>query len=106
MEIWAVIFECVNFRRMWPFFASPPSMNETPKCPGCNAAEVVRNGKTREKQRYKCKNCNFQYTTLTHPFLIHDIIIIAKITSVAANRIFLHNAQVLSTVSLTLAYSS
>lgn len=40
-------------------------MNETPNCPKYNAAETVKNGKTRGKQRFKCKNCNFQFTSLS-----------------------------------------
>ena len=39
-------------------------MNEKPNCPKCDAVEVVKNGKTRGKQRFKCKNCNFQFTSL------------------------------------------
>ena len=39
-------------------------MNEKPKCPKCDALEVVKNGKTRGKQRYKCKKCNYQFTSL------------------------------------------
>ena len=39
-------------------------MNEKPNCPKCDAVDVVKNGKTRGKQRVKCKNCNFQFTSL------------------------------------------
>ena len=47
-----------------PFFAFLLGMNEKPNCPKCDAVEVVKNGKTRGKQRVKCKNCNFQFTSL------------------------------------------
>lgn len=40
-------------------------MNKNPACPKCQSAEVVKNGKVQEKQRYKCKHCNFQFTRLT-----------------------------------------
>lgn len=39
-------------------------MNNKPTCPKCGASEVVKNGKARGKQRFKCKNCNFQFTIL------------------------------------------
>ncbi len=40
-------------------------MNEKPVCPKCGATEVVKNGKARGKQRFKCKECGFQFTS--HP---------------------------------------
>ena len=40
-------------------------MNKNPSCPKCNSAEVVKSGKVKGKQRFKCKNCNFQFTRLT-----------------------------------------
>lgn len=45
-------------------------MNKNPSCPKCRCAEVVKNGKVKEKQRIKCKSCSFQFTLLTpreHP---------------------------------------
>lgn len=39
-------------------------MNNKPTCPKCGASEIVKNGKARGKQRFKCKNCNFQFTIL------------------------------------------
>ena len=39
-------------------------MNEKPKYPQCAAQEVVKNGKTRGTQRFKCKRCNYQFTSL------------------------------------------
>ena len=40
-------------------------MNKNPSCPKCKCAEVVKNGKINEKQRFKCKKCSFQFTRLT-----------------------------------------
>ena len=40
-------------------------MNKNPNCPKCAAFEVVKNGKARGKQRFKCKKCNMQFTRLT-----------------------------------------
>ncbi|MEN9216255.1 MAG: IS1 family transposase [Gloeomargarita sp. HHBFW_bins_162] len=34
-----------------------------PNCPKCNHAQVVKNGFIRGQQRYKCKNCHYQFTT-------------------------------------------
>ena len=39
-------------------------MSEKLKCPKCGALEVVKNGKTRGKQRFKCKKCNYQFASL------------------------------------------
>ncbi len=39
-------------------------MNKNPSCPKCKCAEVVKNGKVNEKQRFKCKKCSFQFTRL------------------------------------------
>ena len=43
----------------------PLPMNKNPSCPKCKCAEVVKNGKINEKQRFKCKKCSFQFTRLT-----------------------------------------
>ncbi len=40
-------------------------MNTNPICPKCNSSYVIKNGKVLEKQRYKCKNCSFQFIRLT-----------------------------------------
>lgn len=40
-------------------------MNKNPACPKCKSEQTVKNGKVLEKQRYKCKHCNFQFTRLT-----------------------------------------
>lgn len=40
-------------------------MNEKPPCPKCQSIEVVKNGKVKGKQRYKCKSCSLQFTRLT-----------------------------------------
>ncbi|RYF65034.1 MAG: IS1 family transposase [Cytophagaceae bacterium] len=32
------------------------------KCPKCDAAEAVRNGIVGGRQRYRCKNCDYNYT--------------------------------------------
>ena len=34
-------------------------------CPRCKREDAVKNGKARERQRYKCKSCGFQFTRLT-----------------------------------------
>ena len=34
-------------------------------CPRCKRGDAVKNGKARERQRYKCKSCGFQFTRLT-----------------------------------------
>jgi transposase-like protein len=31
-------------------------------CPKCNCSKSVKSGKIKERQRYKCKECNFNYT--------------------------------------------
>ena len=40
-------------------------MNERPICPRCHSPEMAKNEKVSGKQRYKCKNCNFQVTCFT-----------------------------------------
>lgn len=45
-------------------------MNERPNCPKCASSDVSKNGKVKETQRYKCKNCSYQFTRTTprgHP---------------------------------------
>ena len=45
-------------------------MNKNPTCPRCQSGAVVKNGKILGKQRFKCKDCNRQFTRLTprgHP---------------------------------------
>ena len=34
-------------------------------CPKCSFSNVVKNGYSRGKQRYRCKSCGFQYTRST-----------------------------------------
>lgn len=34
-------------------------------CPRCKRQDVVKNGRARERQRYKCNACGFQFTRLT-----------------------------------------
>ena len=46
------------------------SMNKNPTCPRCQSGAVVKNGKIPGKQRFKCKDCDRQFTRLTprgHP---------------------------------------
>lgn len=31
-------------------------------CPQCNAEKVIKNGNAKQKQRYLCKSCNYQFT--------------------------------------------
>ena len=40
-------------------------MEEYTKCPKCGHTHIVKNGKVKGKQRFKCKNCKFQFTRLT-----------------------------------------
>lgn len=32
------------------------------KCPKCNSLDVSRNGIVKERQRFKCKKCNYNFT--------------------------------------------
>lgn len=34
-------------------------------CPRCKRDDAVKNGKARDRQRYKCKSCGFQFTRMT-----------------------------------------
>ena len=34
-------------------------------CPKCQHEQVVKNGHTLDKQRWKCKKCNYQFTRTT-----------------------------------------
>ncbi len=36
-----------------------------PKCPKCRHDRVVKNGHVRGNQRWKCKNCTYEFTRLT-----------------------------------------
>ncbi len=40
-------------------------MEAKPDCPKCHASTVYRSGKILGKQRYRCKNCGFQFTRTT-----------------------------------------
>ena len=40
-------------------------MTEKSICPKCSAKEVIKNGSARGKPRFKCKNCNLQFTRVT-----------------------------------------
>ena len=33
------------------------------QCPRCHHHKIIKNGFARGQQRFKCKNCNYQYTT-------------------------------------------
>ncbi|MDX1921063.1 MAG: hypothetical protein SFU25_10055, partial [Candidatus Caenarcaniphilales bacterium] len=37
---------------------------ENPNCPKCQSEETVKNGFLKEKQRFKCKKCKFNFSTL------------------------------------------
>lgn len=39
------------------------------KCPKCGCEHSVKNGKVNTLQRYKCKNCNYQFTRET----LHEV---------------------------------
>lgn len=34
----------------------------TPKCPKCDCTETVRNGIINQRQRFRCKSCNYNFT--------------------------------------------
>lgn len=34
----------------------------TPQCPQCDSRNVSRNGIIKERQRFKCKDCNYNFT--------------------------------------------
>ncbi|WP_080055100.1 IS1/IS1595 family N-terminal zinc-binding domain-containing protein [Spirosoma aerolatum] len=34
----------------------------TPKCPKCNSTEAVRNGIVNQRQRFRCRQCNYNFT--------------------------------------------
>ena len=34
-------------------------------CPKCSFSQIVKNGHSRGKQRYRCKSCGFQFTRTT-----------------------------------------
>ena len=40
-------------------------MSANPNCPKCGAKSVIKNGKIWGKQRFKCKDCGFQFTSLS-----------------------------------------
>lgn len=40
-------------------------MNEKPACPKCQSQQVIKSGKVKGVQRFRCKNCSFQFTRLT-----------------------------------------
>lgn len=33
------------------------------QCPKCSYTQIIKSGFARGHQRFKCKNCNYQYTT-------------------------------------------
>ena len=35
-------------------------------CPHCNSKYIVKNGKNKDKQRYKCKSCRKSFITETN----------------------------------------
>jgi len=35
---------------------------DLPQCPHCNSDNISRNGIVKEKQRYKCKECGYNFT--------------------------------------------
>ncbi len=40
-------------------------MQKRPHCPKCTSDEVSKNGKVNGVQRYKCKECQYQFTRTT-----------------------------------------
>ena len=36
-----------------------------PKCPKCSSSKTYKNGKVKGVQRYKCKECHYQFTRTT-----------------------------------------
>lgn len=35
---------------------------ETPQCPKCNSSQIVKHGIVKSRQRYTCKECNYNFT--------------------------------------------
>lgn len=42
-----------------------PSANKKPKCPHCNSTWVVSNGNASNLPRFKCRDCNRTFNSLT-----------------------------------------
>jgi transposase len=40
------------------------AIKKRPHCPKCQAISTVKNGHNHNKQRYKCKICNFSFTRM------------------------------------------
>ena len=40
-------------------------MNEKPACPRCQSEQVIKSGKVKGIQRFRCKSCSYQFTRLT-----------------------------------------
>lgn len=38
------------------------SKNLNQECPRCKSLDIIKSGKPKGIQRYKCKNCNYQFT--------------------------------------------
>lgn len=65
-------------------------MNERPNCPKCTSSEVSKNGKVKERQRYKCKNCSYQFTRTTprgHPPVEKALAVTLYLMGVSMNAI-------------------
>jgi|GEM_PF-3788073 len=44
-------------------------------CPRCESTNIKKNGKYKNRQLYKCKDCNKKFNELTiHHFIIPDLI--------------------------------
>ena len=40
-------------------------METKPNCPKCSSSQISKNGKIKGRQRYKCKQCHYQFTRTT-----------------------------------------
>ncbi len=45
--------------------SSPSQGGAVRECPKCHSPTIVKNGKHLGRQRYRCKNCGFQFTRTT-----------------------------------------
>ena len=42
------------------------------KCPNCNSPETIKNGRRKERQSYKCKQCGRQFLESYRPWRYSD----------------------------------
>ncbi len=69
------------------------SMIEGKKCPKCGKTEKIKSGFMREKQGYKCKNCECNYTEGLLMFLNNHIGIRCKTSKIKSRRYDVENNE-------------